>query len=267
MKRRIFAAFIAAVMALALALPALALGSREIVSGECGNDLIWTLDTETGVLTISGTGEMDEYIEDEEWSPWFPYHSYITDIEICPGVTSIGEGAFYLCSLATSVSIPETVTRLSYMSFEDCDSLESVIIPSGVTIIQDWVFGSCDALSSAIFLGASPSYFGEYVFDYCSYDFCIYYTAEHAGEWAPNGETTLNGYPIALYEGGTAAPGDASGDGNIGVDDALLVPRAAMGMIPSNSNIDACDVNGDGVVNLNDALLILRYAMGVIAGV
>ena len=59
MKKRVFAAFLAVMMALSLTLPALAEGvkeaksaSRSVVSGTCGDDLTWELDLGTGVTTI-----------------------------------------------------------------------------------------------------------------------------------------------------------------------------------------------------------------------
>ena len=42
--------------------------SAETVGGTCGEALTWSLDTDTGKLTISGSGAMEDYA----WSgkPW-----------------------------------------------------------------------------------------------------------------------------------------------------------------------------------------------------
>ncbi|MCD7935043.1 MAG: hypothetical protein LUF77_07005, partial [Oscillospiraceae bacterium] len=47
----------------------------DATSGTCGENLTWTLNTDTGVLTISGEGEMDNY----EWdgAPWYSQQSSI----------------------------------------------------------------------------------------------------------------------------------------------------------------------------------------------
>ena len=59
MKRKIFSIILAACMVLSL-LPGTA-GAAEVVdSGNCGDNLTWTLDRE-GTLTISGMGEMANY--------------------------------------------------------------------------------------------------------------------------------------------------------------------------------------------------------------
>lgn len=77
----------------------------ETNSGTCGENLTWTLDS-NGTLTISGTGDMEDY---HPWpAPW--KSSGIVSVIIKPGVTSIGERAFDTCVYLTNVSIPDSVT-------------------------------------------------------------------------------------------------------------------------------------------------------------
>lgn len=55
--------------------------------------------------------------------------------------------------------------------------------------------------------------------------------------------------------------GDANGDGAIGIADAVLALRAAMGeTAPQNAMLD---INGDGVVSVADAIMIARFALGI----
>ena len=59
--------------------------------------------------------------------------------------------------------------------------------------------------------------------------------------------------------------GDANGDGETTVEDALLLMRYLIGLEEvDEANLASCDVNGDGTVDLADALLIMRKAMGTI---
>ena len=124
----------------------------EIVTGDkCGDNCTWTLDTETGQLTISGTGDMyskynniarpyDESFEGnngDHWrtnAPWWPYSTQISDIKIQSGITSIGGWAFYNTSV-TSIDIPDTVTRISNESFQ-FSALQSITIPDSVSSIE-----------------------------------------------------------------------------------------------------------------------------------
>lgn len=60
-------------------------------------------------------------------------------------------------------------------------------------------------------------------------------------------------------------PGDANGDGNVDVADALLAIRYSMGLFQLSENaLSACDIDHDGSVVVSDALMILRRAMGII---
>ena len=55
--------------------------------------------------------------------------------------------------------------------------------------------------------------------------------------------------------------GDADGDGEVGIMDALAILQVAVGWDTSIS-CDAADVDGDGEVGIMDALLVLQYAVG-----
>ena len=103
-------------------------------SGTCGKYLRWKL-TDEGVLTITGTGEMDNY--DGSSRPWS--YSGVKQVIIGDGVTTIGGSAFYNCSL-TSVTIPNSVTTIEEWAFFNCSSLTSVTIPNSVTTIGGYAF-------------------------------------------------------------------------------------------------------------------------------
>lgn len=103
--------------------------------GTCGTNLTWYLDCD-GVLTISGTGAMTSSAN----MPWYALRNDIKSVVINPGVTSIGNYAFYNCINLTSVSIPSTVTTIRPDVFENCTSLTSVTIPSSVTSIGYYAF-------------------------------------------------------------------------------------------------------------------------------
>ena len=118
--------------------------SAETYSGTCGTNLTWTLDTESGILTISGTGKMT----DDYSSPWDSYRSYLTTVIIEDGVTSIGDHTFYECSSLTSVTIPNSVTSIGKEAFFNCRSLTSVTIGNSVTSIGDDAFWNCSSLTS-----------------------------------------------------------------------------------------------------------------------
>ena len=124
----------------------------KVYSGECGENVTWTLDTGVGVLMISGAGEMysfyNPFTYSPERTPWDRYRASITSAVIEPGVTSIGDGVFNNLIYLTNVTIPDGVTSIGNSSFEDCRSLTSVTIPDGVTFIGDGAFSGCTGMTS-----------------------------------------------------------------------------------------------------------------------
>jgi hypothetical protein len=122
-------------------------------SGSCGDNLTWTYDIVTGILTISGTGDMynfDSHPISATDAPWSTYIYVINKIIIDDGVTSIGEYAFYGCSNLSDVIIGDGVTTIGENAFSYCDSLISVTIGNGVTTIKEYAFYECEGLTSVI---------------------------------------------------------------------------------------------------------------------
>lgn len=65
-------------------------------------------------------------------------------------------------------------------------------------------------------------------------------------------------------DAGAGLIGDADGNGEVNVSDALLAMRFAMGLIDeSELNLDNADLDENGEVNMSDAISILRIALGL----
>ena len=133
-----------------------------IASGSCGangDNVTWTLD-ENGLLTISGTGAMQNYTSSAQ-TPWaeYPFSSVVIE----QGVTTIGDNAFSFhlrtitATLPTgllsigkrafaevniqSIVIPDTVTSMGEQAFM-YSGLESVVLPGSLKTIPAFAFGS-----------------------------------------------------------------------------------------------------------------------------
>ena len=131
-------------------------------SGICGDKLEWKL-TDEGVLTITGTGEMQDW--NDYSSPWYENES-VKQVIIGDGVTTIGDWAFSYCRALTSITIPNSVTTIGDNAFESCSSLTSITIPNSVTTIGDYAFSYCRALTSVI-ISNSVTTIGERTFANC----------------------------------------------------------------------------------------------------
>lgn len=152
MKQKLFLLLLFALCALGI--------NAEVISGSCGEDLIYNLDTSTGVLKIEGTGDMDNYYE----SPWKKLN--VKEVEFSGAITSIGDYAFFECSMLSSVTIPNSVTTIGRSSFSGCEGLTSVVIPNSVETIEEHAFSCCFGLAS-VTIGNSVTSIGFDAFVYC----------------------------------------------------------------------------------------------------
>ncbi|MBR2832582.1 MAG: leucine-rich repeat protein, partial [Oscillospiraceae bacterium] len=105
------------------------------------DNVTWELSEDGTVLTISGSGPMDD------WNTGYPtydptegHNSTVTKVIINSGVTAIGAYAFYSFSALTDVVVPNSVTAINNRAFQDCSSLGRIYIPSSVTTIGDYAF-------------------------------------------------------------------------------------------------------------------------------
>ena len=107
--------------------------------------ITWTYNN--GTLTISGTGDVEDY--NNSSAPWYDHRYDTTKIVISNGVTGIGEGAFCYFTELTSVSLPGSLKSIGAYAFRGCSSLKSVVIPDSVTSIGEGAFYRCTALTTA----------------------------------------------------------------------------------------------------------------------
>lgn len=189
-----------------------------ISSGNCGpensNSLTWTF-YNTGKLTISGTGEMDDYVPQS--APWYAYKDSITYVDIQSGVTSVGCYAFYQYTEIQSVSFPSTLENIGERAFKGCSSLSYAIIPaseigeaafseSGVSMInitgaatkiKTDAFSYCSNLSY-IQLPSTVESIGKYAFYGCGF-------SQINEDWFHSGSSVCNLKYIEAYAFGGCA--------------------------------------------------------------
>ena len=118
--------------------------------GAVGNEVnvTWAVNTETGVLSISGTGAMADYDGfNNKKAPWDGWHTYITSIVVNNGVTRIGNWSFYYLINATSVSLPNSVTEIGDYCFRQC-TFTTITLPNKLKKIGTYAFHSCGGLTS-----------------------------------------------------------------------------------------------------------------------
>ena len=213
-----------------------------VYSGSCGADgdnVNYSFDTSTGVLSITGTGAMTNYnIYAGIKSPWNSNRSYVKTIEISNGVTSIGNEVFYGCSGLTSVTIPNSVTSIGGGAFSGCSNLTKVTLNSNA--IASKSYSSSSTLRSIFgsqvkeyVLGDDVTSIGSYAFYNCSdvTSIIIPDNVTSVGYYAFDGTAWCNNLPDGLFYVGKVA-------------------YKYKGTMPENTSV----VIKEGIVNLNDNL-------------
>lgn len=135
--------------------------SASTFSGKCGENLTWTLNTDNGILEITGTGPMDDW--SLEKSPWNSYRSYIKTVRIGNGVTSIGKNAFGLCSALEAVIIPDSVLSIRDGAFVHCTMLKRIALPDNVMKIEKDAFYDTGYFNNAANWTKDVLYIGKYL--------------------------------------------------------------------------------------------------------
>ena len=142
MKKRFLSAILAIVMIISI-LPVVALTTYAASSGKCGPNATWSLDTETGILEITGSGEMTSI-------PWsdYTYRKYIKTVMIGDSITNIADNAFSDCYNIETVKIGNMVETIGNNAFYMCDNIKNIVIPDSVKTIGGYAFCWCAGLSS-----------------------------------------------------------------------------------------------------------------------
>ena len=130
-------------------------GAAEILySGDCGTDAHWKI-TDDGVLTIYGTGAMNDYTAAGlRAAPYGSYASSITGLVIEEGITHIGNNAFYTDQSGNNIF--QTITG-------------SLVIPNSVESIGTKAFYRCKGFTGTLTLGNSLKTIGDYAFQQCTF--------------------------------------------------------------------------------------------------
>ena len=164
LKLKFFTVLLSIIYVLSM-IPAAVTSAATIASGICGENIIWTLD-DSGTLTLSGSGEMDDYYSDYS-IPWYEYRDSIKSVLISKSITSIGDGAFWNCTSLKNVTIPNSVSEIGHVSFMGCSCLTSVVMPDSITSIGSQAFDGCSSLTD-LTISSGVTYIDQNTFAYCT---------------------------------------------------------------------------------------------------
>lgn len=179
-------------------------GQTETEQTLCGENVTWKL--EDGTLTISGKGDMYDYVNPPHYVtlvkgqhtenitpeeqaeldgiaglfgpnevslsllPWGKHLTEIKKIVIEDGVTGIGKDTFSDCSCAESITIADSVTEIRDRAFAHCQCLQSLKLPKNLKTVGEYAFSQCGSCSGGldqIELPAGTESIGMEAFSYC----------------------------------------------------------------------------------------------------
>lgn len=244
MKKRV----LSVLMCLAVLAALLPVSSHADTSGKCGDDLTWSFNSATGVLTIAGSGAMRDYSGNttENPAPWKSVANQVTSLSLSDKITRIGNRAFeYFCGLNT-LTIPDSVKSIGNGAFLNCTELRTLDLGSGVKTLGDSSFAGCSGLTS-ITIPKSVTNLESSAFSRCTGLLSVTVENGSIGEGVFNGCTGLTSLTISK----------SVTDINVS---AVTGCTALTGIQVNKDNKTYASV--DGVLFSKDKKTLLRYPEG-----
>ena len=124
-------------------------------------NITYEYDSDTGTVTLSGTGEITAHTH---YKPWSNYAKNVKRVVVGEGITGIGAYTFSSLQNLTEVVLPQSLTIIRSCAFQNCKSLSS-INTSYVTTLEEYAFSGCSRLAN-IDISRVTS-IDQYVFQSC----------------------------------------------------------------------------------------------------
>ena len=110
-----------------------------VITGKCGTDAKYKLDLTTGLMTIYGSGDMEDYQYSSK-TPWYKYRDKIKKVSIGSNITRIGTNAFYGCANLTETTGCANVKSIGINTFRNCPVLTKVAGCTKCTLVEQYAF-------------------------------------------------------------------------------------------------------------------------------
>lgn len=188
-------------------------------SGSCGKDVTYTIDTEKGVLTLTGSGATSDYSyttitigNGVKRCPWYGQRASIKRVVVGEGITVLGRYLFYEMTSIQTVILPSSVTGISAYAFAGDTALSTINLQdTKITKISMNAFENC-AKFNTLRLPATLTEVGDFAFRKAGIN-----TVEFPAECTKIGTSAFAGcefvtltLPVTITSVGTTAFSDNS---------------------------------------------------------
>lgn len=144
--------------------------SATVLTGRVQDDIdvTYSFDTETGVMTLTGTGSTG----DVSYEFYLPNDGpsvieKCTKIVFGEGITRIGNGNFWGFENVKSIELPSTLREIGVSTFKLCKGLSEIVVPDNVEWVGDDAFCDCDG-AVRLHIGKGLMGFGSVAFAACN---------------------------------------------------------------------------------------------------
>ena len=195
----------------------------------------------------------------------------LTEIVLPSSLKEVQTAAFRECNALQQMLFPWGVTHIGNSAMDNCNTMTEVVLPSTLNFIGYNAFNRCSSLTNIYVKATAPPFCDTYEWydydwdeDVIEYAF-TYQQFRNANLYVPTGA-------VEMYRASSTwdqfvhiygidydpefIPGDADGDGEVGIADATALIDYLLGTI-TVIDINAADLDSDGDISISDVSALI----------
>ncbi|MDY6016118.1 MAG: leucine-rich repeat protein [Oscillospiraceae bacterium] len=98
----------------------------ETIGGSCGDNVVWSIDSDAKILYIDGYGKMDDFGSLNP--PWKDYDYFIDEVVVSEGITQIGKYSF-VGLYVNKITLPSTIDIIQSSAFAHIGGFTEFCVP------------------------------------------------------------------------------------------------------------------------------------------
>ncbi|MGN0573914.1 MAG: leucine-rich repeat protein [Acutalibacteraceae bacterium] len=98
----------------------------ETIGGSCGDNVVWSIDSDAKILYIDGYGKMDDFSSLNP--PWKDYDYFIDEVVVSEGITQIGKYSF-VGLYVNKITLPSTIDIIQSSAFANIGGFTEFCVP------------------------------------------------------------------------------------------------------------------------------------------